>query len=116
MNASVAIAAHITRLRRLAGPALRERAGEAVMTAAAAIEAEARKLAGDGSLAAGIVAERTGPASAEVRSTAPHAMAVEYGTSKRPARPYLRPAAARQREAALAGVARAVRSAARGEG
>lgn len=109
------IRAHVARLRRIAGPTLRERVGDAVMDAARAIETEARTLAGDGSLAAGIVTERTGPLSAEVLSTAPHAAVVEFGTSKRPARPYLRPAAARQRGVASAGIARAIRSVVRGE-
>jgi hypothetical protein len=108
------VRAHVARLRRIAGAALRDRAGEAVMTAARAIEAEAGALAGDGSLAAGIVAERTGPASAEVRSTTPHAVVVEYGSSKRAERPYMRAAAARQRAATVADIARAVQSVVRG--
>ena len=110
------VRAHVARLRRIAGPALREAAGEAAMSAARAIEAEARTLAGDGSLAVGIVSERTGPLSAEVLSTAPHAAVVEYGTSRRPERPYLRPAAAKGREAARADVASVVRSVVRGAG
>ena len=101
-------------MARLAGPALGAATGEAVMTAARAIEARARLLAGDGSLAAGIVTERTGPASVEVRSTAPHAAVVEFGTSKRPERPYLRPAAAQQRAPTVTGIAQAVRSVVRG--
>ena len=107
--------AYVARLRRIAGAALRQRAGEAVADVARSIEAEARALAGDGALAAGIVAERTGTTSAEVRSTAPHAAVVEYGTSKRPEQPYMRPAAAKGREALRRGLARAVRAVARGE-
>lgn len=105
---------HVARLRRIAGPALREATGETVIEAARSIEAEARALAGEGALAAGIVAEPTGATSAEVRSTAPHAAVVEYGTSTRPEQPYLRPAAARGRELVRSGVARAVRSELRG--
>ena len=103
------LSAHLARLRRLAGPMLRERAGEAVFDAARSIAAEARTLAGDGSLAAGIRSERTGATTAEVQSTAPHAAVVEYGTSKRPEQPYLRPAAARGRDELRRGVTQAVR-------
>ena len=104
------VRAHVARLRRIAGSALREATGGAVVSAARAIETEARALAGEGSLAAGIVSERIGPMTAEVQSTAPHAAVVEYGTSRRPERPYMRPAAAKGRGAARAGIASAVRS------
>lgn len=45
-----------------------------------------------GDLQAGLKIAQTGPLSAEVRSEAPHAKPLEFGTSKMAARPYLRPA------------------------
>ncbi len=108
------LAAHRARLERLAGPALRAATGAAIQRGAQALAEAARDAAGDGRLADGIDAVATGPQAAEVRSTAPHAAAIEYGSARSPGRPYLRPAAARLRGAIVAAVARAVRAAGRG--
>lgn len=97
-------------MRRIAGPGLRDAVGAAVQQGAQALAAAAREAAGEGALAEGIVAVPTGAASAEVRSTAPHAAVMEYGTSKTPGRPHLGPAVARLRGAIVAGAARAVRA------
>lgn len=102
--------AHLARLRRLAGPRLRAAADATVQRGAAALAAAARDAAGSGSLADGIVAVATGAARAEVRSTAPHAAALEYGTSRSPGRPHLRPAAARVRREITTDLARRVRT------
>lgn len=45
-----------------------------------------------GTLKNHIVAKRSGRVEAEVRSEAPYAAALEFGTSKMAARPYIRPA------------------------
>lgn len=45
-----------------------------------------------GVLQAHLTNERTGPLEAEVRSDAPYAGALEFGTSKMAERPYMRPA------------------------
>ena len=45
-----------------------------------------------GVLQANLIAERTGPLEAEVRSEAPYSAPLEFGSSKAPARPFMRPA------------------------
>jgi HK97 gp10 family phage protein len=50
-----------------------------------------------GMLANGIVTNKTGPMSAQVLSTAPHSLPLEFGTSKMAERPFMRPATARIR-------------------
>lgn len=104
------LAAHVARMRRLAGPALRVATAAAVGRGAQALAAAARDAAGDGSLADGIVVVQTRPDEIEVRSTAPQAAAMEFGTSKAPGRPHLRPAAARLHGAIAADAAHAVRA------
>jgi HK97 gp10 family phage protein len=104
---------HLDRLRRLAGPELIRVAGAAVYEAADDIRAEAFRSISAGSvsgaghvasrpgeppnrdtgtLQAGLKVAQTGPLTAEVRSEAPYAAALEFGTSKMAARPYMRPA------------------------
>ena len=53
-----------------------------------------------GTLQAGLKVQRTGPLTVEVRAEAPYSTALEMGTSKMAARPYLRPA--RDKVAAVA--------------
>lgn len=101
-------------MRRLAGAGLREATAATVQRGATAVAEAAREAAGEGSLADGIIVVPMGPASVEVRSTAPHAAVMEFGTSKTPGRPHLRPAAARQRGAIAADLASAVHALARG--
>lgn len=107
------LALHLARLRRIAGPALGEAVDTALRRSAEAVADAARDAAGEGSLADGIeVVPIAG--GAEVRSTAPHAAAMEYGTSTSPGRPHLAPAVARERSAAVAAVSAAVRRLVRG--
>ena len=58
-----------------------------------------------------IEAVMTGPLSAEVSSNAPYSNALEYGTSKMAARPFMRPARDKEQEAVRALVVRAVKKA-----
>jgi HK97 gp10 family phage protein len=104
---------HLDRLRRLRGPELVRVAGAAVYEAADDIKAEAFRSISAGSvsgaghipsrpgeppnrdtgdLQTGLKVEQTGPLTAEVRSEAPHAKPLEFGTSAMAARPYMRPA------------------------
>lgn len=66
-----------------------------------------------GTLANGIVVIQPLPLRVEVRSTAPYAAALEYGTSKMGDRPYLRPARDRSVREAQRIMARAVNRALR---
>lgn len=105
--------AHLKRLRTLAGPEVQKAAGAAVYEAADAIRAEAFRSISAGSVSGaghvpsapgeapnrdtGYLQSRlsnveTGPVSAEVRSEAEYAAALEFGTSRMAARPYMRPA------------------------
>lgn len=104
---------HIDRLRKLAGPDVIRVAGAVVFEGADTIRAEAFRLVSAGSvsgknhvtsspgeppnrdtgtLQAGFETAQTGPVSAEFRSEAPYARALEFGTSKMAARPHIRPA------------------------
>jgi HK97 gp10 family phage protein len=106
-------AQHKRRLKNLSGAAVLRVAGAIVYEGADTIKAEAQRLISAGSvsgkghvpsrpgeppnfdtgvLSAHIEARQTGPASAEVASRAPYAAALEFGTSKMAARPYMRPA------------------------
>lgn len=103
---------HLRRLRALNAGAVRV-AGAIVYEGADTIRAEAHRSISAGSvsgkghvpsrpgeppnrdsgvLQAHLKAQRTGPLTAEVRSEAPYAAALEFGTSKMAARPYTRPA------------------------
>ena len=104
---------HLRRLQRLSGAEVVRAAGAAVYESADAIRAEAFRSISAGSvsgaghvpsapgeppnrdtgnLQANLKNVETGPLTAEVRSEAPYASALEFGTSKMAARPYIRPA------------------------
>lgn len=104
---------HIRRLRRLSGAEVVRVAGAIAFEGADTIKAEAQRLitAGSvsgknhvpsapgeppqndtGNLKSKIVTQQTGKLSAEVRSEAAYAAALERGTSTMAARPYMRPA------------------------
>lgn len=104
---------HIARLRKLAGPEGTRIGGDVVYWGADKIRAEAYRLVSTGSvsgkghvasspgeppnrefgvLQANFETARTGRLTAEFRSKAPYAAALEFGTSKMSARPYVRPA------------------------
>jgi HK97 gp10 family phage protein len=104
---------HLRRLQRLLSAEVIRAAGAAVYESADAIRAEAFRSISAGSVSgAGHVPSRpgeppnrdtgelqskiknveTGPLTAEVRSEAEYAAALEFGTSRMAARPYMRPA------------------------
>jgi len=104
---------HIDRLKKLSGPQVTRLAGQVVFEGADLIRAEAFHLVGTGSGSFGrhvpsapgeppnrdigtlqdnMRVYQTGPVSAEFRSEAEYAGALEFGTSKMAARPYVRPA------------------------
>ncbi|OGT55482.1 MAG: hypothetical protein A3E01_09240 [Gammaproteobacteria bacterium RIFCSPHIGHO2_12_FULL_63_22] len=62
-----------------------------------------------------IEATKTGPLTAEVSANAPYAAALEFGTSKMAARPYMKPAAERIRPKAEAFVRAATKRAVAGK-
>jgi HK97 gp10 family phage protein len=99
-------------------PGVRDRVGQALFVAAGEIQTEARHLISEGSVSGkghvaslpgeppnmdtrhlmnNIEAYRTGETSAEVRSEASYAAALEFGTSKMAPRPYMKPATDRKR-------------------
>ena len=104
---------HIRRLRRLSGPEAVRLAGAIVFEGADMIRAKAHLLVSAGSvsgrshvasspgeapnrdtgtLQAHFETVQTGPLTAEFRSKASYAGALEFGTSKMAARPHIRPA------------------------
>jgi len=104
---------HLRRMRALGGAEMVRAVSAAVYESADAIRAEAFRSISAGSVSgAGHVPSRpgeppnrdtgnlqsklksvpTGPISAEVRSEAPYAAPLEFGTSRMAARPYMRPA------------------------
>ena len=104
---------HLRRLQRLSSAEVIRAAGAAVSESADAIRAEAHNSitrgavsgAGhipsapgqppnedSGFLRSKVTNVETGPLTAEVRSEAPYASALEFGTSRVAARPYIRPA------------------------
>lgn len=86
---------------------LRAKAGDAVWKTASDIEADAKAAAPvrTGNLRNSIQAQRTGPLEALVSVGADYGIFVELGTVRRPATPYLGPAAERHRPAFLAAIA-----------
>jgi HK97 gp10 family phage protein len=109
---------HIRRLRKIAGPEVERIAGAVVFEGADTIRAEAFRMVSAGSvsgaqhvaskpgeapnrdtgdLQAGFETAQTGRLSAEFRSKAPYAGALEFGTSKMAARPHIRPARDKKR-------------------
>jgi HK97 gp10 family phage protein len=104
---------HRRRMKRLSDASVVRLVGAALYEGADTIKAEAQRLISAGAvsgknhvpsrpgeppnydtgvLSSHIEASRTGPLTAEVRSSAPYAAALEFGTSKMAARPYMRPA------------------------
>lgn len=104
---------HVDRLRRLASAETTRIAGAVVYEGADTIKDEAGRLITTGAvsgrnhvasrpgeppnedtgvLRGNIETAQTGPLSAEVRSKAPYAAALEFSTAKMSARPYMRPA------------------------
>ncbi len=104
---------HLRRLQRLSSAEVIRAAGAAVYESADAIRAEAQVSISRGAvsgaghvaskpgeppnfdtgfLAGAIINEQTGPLTAEVASLAPYGAALEFGTSRMAARPYMRPA------------------------
>ena len=59
----------------------------------------------------GIIAELPSPLRATVTATAPYSAALEYGTSKMEERPYMRPAAAKNKDTLRDNIAAVVRQA-----
>ena len=105
--------AHKQRLKKLSGEAVIKAAGRVLYVGADMIRAEAHRSISAGSvsgkghvpsqpgeppnrdtgvLQANLKAELVSPLEAQVTSEAPYAAALEFGTSRMEARPYLRPA------------------------
>lgn len=114
--------AHKDRLARMRDPAVRRQISRGIFVAAQEVQTEARLLIMAGSvsgkdhvasspgeapnndtgfLAANIEATRTGELSSQVESKAEYGAALEYGTSKMAARPYMAPALQRKRKRIL---------------
>lgn len=104
---------HLKRLWALSGPAVTKLAGAIVYEGADTIRAEAFRAVSAGSvsgkghvasapgeapmrdtgtLQAGFETQQTGPVTAEFRAEASYSAALEFGTSKMAARPFVRPA------------------------
>lgn len=120
---------HSARLRRIRSPEMVRQVGAALFAGGNAIEVEAElsitrgSISGKGHVASApgeppnrdtgvldgnIETTRTGPLTVEVSSNAPHAAALELGTSKMAERPYMRPAAQKKRKEVERLVGRAV--------
>jgi len=112
---------HAARLRRLSDPNIVREIGAALLTAGEMIEKDAEISITTGAVSGknhvpskpgdapmsdthvldgNIEAVLTAPLQVEVTSNAPYAVALEFGTSRMLARPYMRPAVQRQRSAA----------------
>lgn len=117
------------RLNRLSGKEKVELVGQALFAGAELIKAEASRLVTEGAvsgkyhvpskpgeppnedtgqLRSGFETERTAPLRAEFRSTAPHAVPLERGTSKMEERPHVGPAVKAKRAEIVAKVERAM--------
>ncbi len=122
--------AHVARLKRLAGPAMERRVGAALFAGAELVQVEAQISITSGAvsgakhapsqpgkppnndtgvLANNIEAVLLEPLVAEVSSNAPYSAALEYGTSKVAARPFMRPARDKARKKVEALVFKAVK-------
>ncbi len=109
----IGMKAHVARLRKLSGPEMVNRVGAALFAGGEAIQVEAQRsitagaVSGKGHvpsapgeppnndtgyLAGAIVTIKTAPLEVEVSSNAGYAAALEFGTSKIAARPYMAPA------------------------
>lgn len=105
--------AHVARLKRLSGPTMEREVGKALFAAgnrvqvAAQISITAGAVSGKGHvpstapnppnndtgvLAGNIETIQTAPLVVEVRSNAPYSAALEFGTSRMAARPFMQPA------------------------
>ena len=127
------------RLRRLTGPEAQRQIGAALQAAGELIQTDAQisitagavsgkahvpsapgtppnndtgRLAGN--IETGKYVAENGRVTVQVSSNAPYAIPQEFGNSKLPERPYMRPSAAKNREAASQLVARAVSHIAKG--
>lgn len=123
-----------TKLGRFASAEAKQRVGQALFVAGNMIEAEAGRLITAGSvsgknhvpsapgeppnndtgvLARNIETVQVQPLKVEVSSNAPYASALEFGTSKMQARPYMGPATLLKKDEAVELVARAISEVAR---
>lgn len=127
--------AHSARLKKISGAAMVREVGKAVYAAAdylsteAALSITAGAVSGKGHVASlpgdppmadthlldrSAHSEQTGPLKAESIADAPYAVALEFGTSKVAARPFMGPAAAKTRPQAQKLVAAAVKRVVKG--
>lgn len=129
--------AHLKRLRKLRGPAMIRPVTQAVFAAAQDLAVDASlsitrgAVSGKGHvpsapgeppnadthvLSNNIEAVSTGPLKAETSSNAPYAADQEFGNSRLPERPYMRPAANRERPRAVKRIKDAVAKVVRSSG
>lgn len=127
--------AHSARLKRLRSPEMVREAGKAIFAAANALAVDAALSITEGSVSgknhvpsapgeppnadtrildSSIESAKTGPLTAEASANAPYAAALEFGTSRVAARPFMKPAADRIRPKATAFVREAVRRVVKG--
>jgi HK97 gp10 family phage protein len=128
--------AHKARLNRIRGQAMTREIGKAVLVAADLIKVDAQISITEGAvsgrnhvpsspglppnqdtghLSDNITAQRTGLLESEVSSNAEYSAALEFGTSRMAARPFMQPAADKNRKKATALVMAAVKKVANGE-
>jgi HK97 gp10 family phage protein len=128
---------HIARLKRLQGREAVRLVGQALFAGGEAIQVEAQRLISTGSvsgknhvpsapgqppnydsgvLSSNIETIQVEPLRVQVRSNAPYASALEFGTSKMAERPYMRPARDNKRAEVVAKVQAAVAVAVRRSG
>lgn len=122
-------AAFVAKLRQIRGPEMTRAVGRALFAAGEMIQTEAQLSITRGSvsgknhvpsrpgeppnqdtgvLANGIETALTGPLIVEVSSNAPYSAALEYGSSKMAARPFMRPALQSHEKAARDLIAKAI--------
>lgn len=132
MTRVIGAKAHAARLQRMASPAQIDRIGNALYKGGQVIQTEAQRLITAGSVSGkghvaskpgeppnadsrtldrNIEAVREGPLRVTVSSNAPYAAALELGTSKMAARPYMKPAVAKKRDEVTAYVRQVVKNA-----
>jgi HK97 gp10 family phage protein len=122
--------AHSARLGRIAGPEMVRQVGAALYAAGSLIETEAAQLITAGAVSGknhvasapgdapnadthqldrSIETVQVEPLKVEVSANAPHAVLLEFGTSRMAERPFMRPATARKRKEAVDLIAGAVK-------
>lgn len=127
--------AHIARLKKLSGPTMERRVGMALFAAGELIQTHAQNEISAGSVSGrGHVPSKPGeypsqdtgvlgnsietvqkePLLVEVSANAPYASALEFGTSKMSARPFMEPSKNAKRKEVIALVDRAVQSVVKG--